>query len=286
MVQALDDWFCQHNVTLSNPITKPVGGRLDPIRLKSLFTADTKTAVKCCKEKAMHLTDPLPLEDMHDKILPNPNSSHQLTEHLSKHGESKLEAFYDRFAHFANCGMRDSLADNLNLADTARHNLAIRHKRSLVSTNDKGVGGALLDPEYRKNIQAGWDRVVPCFNHSELWHINRMAHAVDCSHPFPHAEVLPEDNGKRFFSEHLTVTIPSLQNARHGEFGECVCNDCRGNKTVVVASDTTTVDIQNNNQPTTPEVEAMATTRTTTTTKINNVNSNCGTCQQASQSAN
>jgi len=171
MVQGLDDWFCHYKVSSSDPINNPAGGRLDPIRQETLFTAETKNVVDNCKEKDQHLADPLPLQQMHDTILPNPNSTHQLTEHLSKRGESKLEAFHDRFAHFANCGMRDTLADNLNLAGTARHNLSIRHKRSLVSPNEKGRGGGgvLSDPESRKKIPAGWDRVVPQFNHSELW---------------------------------------------------------------------------------------------------------------------
>jgi len=56
---------------------------------------------------------------MHDCVLPNPNSTHQLTECLLLRGESKSEAFHDQVAHFANCGMCPSLAGNLNLAGTA-----------------------------------------------------------------------------------------------------------------------------------------------------------------------
>ena len=75
---------------------------------------------------------------MYDKILPNPNSKHGLTEYLSKRGESKLESFHDRQANFANSGMRNSLADNLNLMGTARCNLAICHKRGLIAVaNDE-----------------------------------------------------------------------------------------------------------------------------------------------------
>ena len=134
--QMLDDWFCKYKVTSSDPENRPAHGRLDPIRLIPLFTADTKSAVDCCKVNAEFLTDPMPLTDMYQTILPNPNSTHQLTEYLSLRGESKLEVFHDRFAHFANCGMRESLADSLNLAGTARYNLTIRHVRALVSTNN------------------------------------------------------------------------------------------------------------------------------------------------------
>ena len=125
IIQNLDDWFCRYKVSSSDPINNPAGGRLDPIRMECLFTPDTKIAVKNCKENAQHLSDTLPLKDMYDMIPPHPHSTHQLTEHLSKRGESKLEAFHDRFAHFANCGMRNTLAGNLNLAGTARYNLVI-----------------------------------------------------------------------------------------------------------------------------------------------------------------
>ena len=160
--QNLDDWFCKYKVTSSDPANKPARGRLDPVRMIPLFTVDTKPAIEACKQKAKHLSDPLPLEQMYDEMLPNPNSSHQLTEFLSKRGESKLEAFHDRLAHFANCGMRERLADNLNLAGTARFNIAIRHKRLLMAPknppNEKQL--PVLD---RKKMPATWEKVVPYF---------------------------------------------------------------------------------------------------------------------------
>jgi len=292
VVQALDDWFCRHKVTSSDPVNRPAGGRLDPTRLEPLFTSDTKNAVDCCKDKAEHLSDPLPMQDMYDIIPPNPNSTHQLSECLSKRGESKLEAFHDRFAHFANCGMRDSLADNLNLAGTARYNLAIRHKRSLVSVsgNEKRVEkGVLSDPEQRKKVPSGWDRVVPCFNHSELACINQLANAVGCGHPFPHAETLPPDNGERFFSECLTITLPSLHNHKHGECGQCLCDLC--SKPVVKAVETTTTTTEMtcecNQQTAIVTVTAPTPNVPTTNTRINNNNvSDGGPRQQASQPNN
>ena len=229
-----------------------------------LFTADTKTAVLNCKEKAKHLSDPLPLEEMCYKMLPNPNSTHQLTEHLSKRGESKLEAFHDRFAHFANCGMRNSLADNLNLAGTARYNLSIRHKRGLVATENPNEN-PMSSLEYRKKIPAGWDKAVPYFNHSELWHINMLAAAVNCSYPFPNAEILPPDNGERFFSEYLTDTIPTLKNYRHGEMDECLCHGCTTTtteKSVASVNDDGQTTAQEETVPTTPFATATSPTAT------------------------
>lgn len=170
MVQRLDDWFCKHKVTSSDPDARPARERLDPGRNIPLFTSDTKSAAENCKLKASHLADPMQIDHMCDKIQPNPNSKHQLIEHMSKRGESKLESFHDRLAHFANGGMRDSLSDNLHLAGTARHNLAIRHKRHLMT----------LEKAKRYDIPAAWEKIVPFWNHTELVHINQMAIKVGC----------------------------------------------------------------------------------------------------------
>ena len=72
MIQLLDDWFVKYKVTASDG-ERPAKGRLDPVHQVPLFTQETKQAVENCKEKAVHLTDPFPLEDMYFKILPNPN---------------------------------------------------------------------------------------------------------------------------------------------------------------------------------------------------------------------
>jgi len=282
--QMLDDWFCRYKVTSSDPVNRPAGGRLDPDRLQPLFTIDTKLAIDNCKKKACCLSDPLPIEEMYQPMYPNPNSTHQLTECLSLRGESKLEAFHDRFAHFANCGVRNSLADNLNLAGTARYNLAIRHKRSLVlRENPKVLNEKLVSEqqEQRKKMPAGWEDVAPFFNHTELSHVNAMAKDVGCSQlPFQNAEQLPEDNGERFFSEHMTTTMPSLKGTKHGEFDQCLCALCSktSTKNVVfaVASPTKkkaqTINNTNNNE--TPPAMRPSTN--------NNVNSNIAR-QQASQ---
>ena len=219
IIQMLDDWFCKYKVTASNP-DKPAYGRLDPIRLQPLFTEETKQAVENCKEKAQYLSDPFPLRDMYQEVLPNPNASHTLSEFLSNRGESKLEAFHDRFAHFANCGMRDTLADNLNLAGTARYNLSIRHVRSLASKYENPQSTD------RRKIPAAWEKVIPFFNHSELWYVNNLAKSVGCEHPFPKAETLIPDNGERFFSHYITNTLPSLKSIKHGTLGECLCTSC------------------------------------------------------------
>ena len=188
MIQRIDDWFCKYKVTAS-PAARPAGGRLDPRHQVPSFTPETKSAVENCKEKAHHLADPMTIDQMYDKILPHPNSKHQLIEYISKRGESKLESFHDMLAHFANSGMRDTLSDNLHLAGTARYNLSIRHKRHLMT----------LEKTKRSAIPATWEKIVPYWNHSELTYVNKLATAVGCPPPFPKAETLNNDTGERFF---------------------------------------------------------------------------------------
>jgi len=256
--QNLDDWFCKYKLTASDPINKPAGGRLDPLRMITLFTVDTKSAVEACKEKAQCLSDPLPLEQMYDKIPPNPNSNHQLTEFLSKRGESKLEAFHDRLAHFANCGMRDRLADNLNLAGTARFNIAMRHKRSLIVTTENPQSeNTLPNILDRKSMPAAWEKVVPCFNHSELWYVNNVARSVGLRCPFPRAERLPNDTGERFFSQYMT-TLKDIGKKQRGDDGECLCQLCQ--RPVGASSGETTTRVQqqaarNANKTVAPQVD-------------------------------
>jgi len=197
--EKLDEWFVRFKCTASDG-SLPAGGRLDPISKEALFTSETKIAVTNCKETCRHLQDPLPLNEMYDTTPANPNSPHGLKECLSRRGKSNLESFHLMLAHFGNTGMRESLADNLNLTGTARYNLKIRHKRSLTVT-----GTFMTDENTRRKIPAAWETVVSHFNHSELTYINTLAVAAGMKTiPFPTAEKLPADNGERFFSECLS----------------------------------------------------------------------------------
>ena len=157
MQHYLDDWFRKYKTTASEG-SRPERGRLDPCHQHPLFTSETKQAVENCKEKAEYLSDPLPLHEMYDSIPPNPNSSHGLTEFLSKRGESKLEAFHDRTTHFGNSGMQATLSDSLNLCGTARHNLTIRHKHRLIAGSSPQQDDA-AKAEQRKKIPAAWEKI-------------------------------------------------------------------------------------------------------------------------------
>jgi len=91
MMKRLDDWFCKCKATTNGG--RPARGRLDPNKGITLFAAETKTAAHNCKEKATHLSDPLPIEEMHFPMPPNPNSRHQLTEHLPKEENQSWNRF-------------------------------------------------------------------------------------------------------------------------------------------------------------------------------------------------
>jgi len=203
-------------------------------------------------------------------IPPNPNSKHNLTEFLSKRGESKLESYHDRFAHFANCGMRQRLADSLNLAGTARFNLAIRHKRSLIVTTENPTKNPSVDGQdtivnTRKKIPVAWEKVVPFFNHTELAYVNGLANEVGCRIPFPKAEPLQPANGERFFSRHME-TLKEIGSKR-GEDGDCLCNTCIMPVTAATSIIPVAVNPAPTRQQTTHTTTAIVAEKTNTTKK-------------------
>lgn len=130
-------------------------------------------------------------------------------------------------AHFGNCGMRSSLADNLNLTGTARYNLSIQHKLQLTTLT-------LQNPQ-RKKIPAAFESIISFFNHLELEYVNRMAINAGISLddiPFRWVEPLPPDNGERFSSEYLTwmrATKPQYDLQQ----SQCLCKLC-GTATKIV----------------------------------------------------
>jgi len=260
MRQLLDNWFCKYKVEASEG-SRPAEGRRCPDSHLTLFTSDTKTAVENCKDKANHLGDPLDLEDMHFAVPAHPESKHKLNTYLSKRGESKLEQFHDTLAHFANCGMRESLADALNLCGTARHNVGVRHRLSLALTTENPVS---------RRCPAGFEDTVPYFNHSELNFVNELALRANCRKPFPQAEPLPADNGERFFSQYL---IGHKNRPKSSLTEECLCSTCR---TAKCADNETKQDRQMDecllspNRHTYGEDESVEENREEATTQINN----------------
>jgi len=216
--EMLDDWFDRFKCS-SSTATRPARGRLDPLTGETLFTPETREAVLNCKEKACYLQDPLPLDQMYRVITPSPNSTHGLNEYLSRRGESSLESFHLMLAHFGNCGMRTTLADNLNLTGTARHNLVIRHKMSLTDEKTSRV--------LRSKIPAAFEDIVSFFDHTELHYVNQIALDAGTTQsllPFQKLETLPKDSGERFFSEYLTWMKQAKPKCDIND--HCMCSSC------------------------------------------------------------
>jgi len=136
----LDDWFDAFKCASSNEKHWPARGPRDPINGETLFTSETKDAINECKKKTSCSQDPLPSHLMQDVMSPSPNSTHGLNECLSRHCETCIESFHLMLAHFGNCGMRTSLADNLCLTGAARHNLSMQHKRCLLTLKNHPSG--------------------------------------------------------------------------------------------------------------------------------------------------
>jgi hypothetical protein len=110
------------------------------------------------------------------------------------------------------------LADSLNLAGTARYNLAIRHRLRL----------AKLNPYQReKHAPVYWEGIVSFYNHSELAFINQLAQdAGATSLPFKWVEPLIADNGERFFSEYLKSPVYQKEYKNNPLTDRCQCNKC------------------------------------------------------------
>jgi len=223
MCVRLDQWFERFKCAASEG-SPPALGRFDPVSGDSLFTTETKPTLLNCKEKCIHLQDPLPIEEMYDVIMPNPNSPHGLKQYLSRRGESNLESFHLTLAHFGNTGMRESLADNLNLTGTARYNLQMRHRLRISRMTDENT---------RTVTPAGWETIPPHYNHSELEHVNKLAQQAGIVGmtrlPFPEVEPLLMDNGERFFSEYLSWM--KEENPQQSPDDLCLCSTCTGTET-------------------------------------------------------
>ena len=210
-------------MNLKNWFTK-YKDQVDPITGKKLFTEDTLTAVDQQRDKAQHVVDTIPTEQLY-RTLTRPRGSnlkHDMLKKKSLRCESLLESFHDRLGHFANTNMRQPLADYLNLMGTAHHNVTMRHR---VWWNDQPL-------EDRDRIIESFAKEPMYFNHSNLGVINQWAiEAGCCVVPFPAARPLPLDNGERFFGAYQL----EAKERRRSYIGvdritrRCLCPKCGGN---------------------------------------------------------
>ena len=195
---------------------------LDPAIEADLFTEATESAVLQQIGNAEWVVDKLPREELYQEVAPGTRSKTNLKVFVGVRGaESKLEKGHDIMGHLGNTAMRPSLADSLGMIGVARYNRSIRYRLKI----------AKMDPEERKRIPICFQQAPHYMNHLRLTQINQLAAEVGLEAP-PHSdvEILPEDNGERFFSEAL------MEHKKRDEAGvqyedktnRCMCKACGG----------------------------------------------------------
>jgi hypothetical protein len=215
----IEAWFIQYKFSHS-PGKEPGKGRKDPINGKLLFTPDTKTAITEAYESCKYIGDVLPCDRMYTPMSPSPHSTHGLNTFICHRVESRLEGFHEPLSNFANSNMSSNLADILNLIGTTRYNCNVRQKLLLIK----------LSAEEKKRIPSHCLLVPMHYNHSELLLVNSNAKSLGLEPPFQNVQILPPDNGERFFSEYLQEQKARNQNiTSHVNNDRCQCPSCAGN---------------------------------------------------------
>jgi hypothetical protein len=187
---------------------------------ENLFTSDTEGAVVEQVSNAEWVNDELTRDELYIKVAPGMRSQTKLPIYVGRRGaESKLEKGHHAIAHFANGGMRRSLADFLGMAGVAYYNRKIRFRAHV----------ARLDPCERAKIPSAFHRAPQYTNHLRLSLINQLGKAAGLSDDIHgYAETLPRDNGERFFSEYFFQQVEREENGAEYErvTNRCLCTDC------------------------------------------------------------
>lgn len=190
---------------------------------EDLFTLETEGAILEQIQNVDWVTDTLTKDELYLEANPGKKSKSMLPVFIGRRGaESKLEKGHHAIAHFANGGMRKSLADYLGMAGVAHYNRKIRHRARI----------ARLDPNDRAQIPSAFHRAPHYSNHLRLLLINQLGKQSGlASNIHGDAEALPEDNGERFFSEYLDQQSERIEERGvkfHKESNRCLCRECGG----------------------------------------------------------
>ena len=217
MKQNLVEWFNKYKVNATDPVNNPGAGKRDPKTNKTLFTMDTKSTLMLQLQHCERIIDVYPLEEMYVKIAPSPSSKHQLVEHISLRGESKLEGYHAALAHYANGGMRPELADCLNLMGTARHNVKIRFKLQVAKA---GIT--------RETIPGYWATIPSYYDHCHLRHVNHLFELAGISQAvFVNVRDVIPDNGEVFFHPYLEEQRRRMEQYPPNPYTDrCNCPSC------------------------------------------------------------
>ena len=79
-------------------------------------------------------------------------------------------------------------------------------------------------------MPVAWETLVPFWDHTEINHINILALFLWLEAPFNDVEMLPKDNGERFFSAYLQERNEIVASIReHPLNSQCQCLRCTNN---------------------------------------------------------
>ena len=187
-----------------------------------LFTNETEKTVREQANKAKWVVDTLSKDELYLQVEAGSMSTTGLTMFIGARGsESKLEKGHHAIAHFANTGMRHTLADFLGLGGIALHNLRIRYRLKI----------AKMAPSDRAKIPVGFHRSPPFTNHLRLSHNNALGRkaglTVDVHQP-KDVEILQPDNGEKFLYEYYKEQ-QAREKAGIGNddnINRCLCQAC------------------------------------------------------------
>ena len=102
-------------------------GKVDGQTGKKLFTIDSKDAYYNAMKVVDGITDVLSRDELYTPITPSSRSKSELTSWRGARGvESKNEKNHHGWAHYANIGIRETLADGININGTAQDNVRLR----------------------------------------------------------------------------------------------------------------------------------------------------------------
>jgi hypothetical protein len=187
-----------------------------------LFTDWTVKVVQEQMKNAKWATDKLSKDTLYIQLEPGSISKTRLPIFIGRRGaESKVEKGHHAIAHFANGGMRCSLADFLGMAGIALYNLKIRYRLKM----------RMLDPKERKKIPTAFHGAPHFTNHLRMSLNNTLAREAGLTLDVHKAvEILQQDNGERFFSEYLFEQLERIERgvSNHIETNRCLCDDCGG----------------------------------------------------------
>ena len=170
-------------------------------------------------KKAKHIVDILSKDELYVEIKATLRSTNQLSTFVGTRGsESKLEKGHHAINHFANTGMRHTLADFLGMAGIAAYNLRIRYRFKV----------AQMPPSKRAEIPVAFQNAPGFTNHLRLSRNNGLGREAGLVHDVHKGvEILPADNGERFFYEYYQQQKHRQEiDVGYSKTNRCLCRDC------------------------------------------------------------